>query len=335
MTFACPAPSEVGPRGGRKCSCEIRGITRQESSRGHWPMKAVIEAFEELEALPVNVAILDASGTIVSVNDAWKDFGRRNGLCIPNSGVSSNYLQYCETGEPQSSWFIGDLRKLLAGRLELLTLVYPCHSASKKRWFCMIGLPLSLDEPAGVALLHVNLTDMLALPIAARAMPLAANRRKQVHTTARLEKISGAVERSVSETLSSQLNAMLTGPARSSARHRISAHRESEQILANARLSKRQMQVLRLLGKGKTNKEIADALFRSPNTVKLHVSSILRRLKLKSRTQAALLASRLNKEESIDVEDDTRTWKKTAAPVKQRTRNGSPLPPGDPTTWLR
>ena len=206
-----------------------------------------------------------------------------------------------------------------------MTFVYPCHSACKKRWFCMIGLPLSLDEPAGVALLHVNLTDMLPRPMGVRAMPLAATRRKQVHTTTRLEEISGAVERSVSETLSSQLNAMLTGPGRSSARHRISAHRKSEQILADARLSKRQMQVLRLLGKGKTNKEIAGVLFRSPNTIKLHVSAILRRLKLKSRTQAALLASRLNKEESIDVEGDTRTWKKTPTPVKRRSRNVASL----------
>jgi DNA-binding CsgD family transcriptional regulator len=304
----------------------------RRSNRVAVGMKAVIEAFEELKALPVSVAILDTSGTIAAVNDAWKDFGRCNGLCIPNFGVGSNYLQYCGTEEPQSSRFIGDLRELLAGRLELLTFVYPCHSANKKRWFCMIGLPLSLDEPAGVALLHVNLTDMLPRPMGVRAMPLAATRRKQVHATTRLEEISGAVERSVSETLSSQLNAMLTSPGRSSARHRISAHRESEQILADARLSKRQMQVLRLLGKGKTNKEIASVLFRSPNTIKLHVSAILRRLKLKSRTQAALLASRLNKEESIDVEGDTRTWKKTPTPVKQRKRNGSPLSPGDPTT---
>ena len=66
-------------------------------------------------------------------------------------------------------------------------------------------------------------------------------------------------------------------------------------------LSKRHMEVLRLLGEGKTNKEIAKALCRSPNTIKLHVSAILRLLKLKGRTQAALFASKVYKEnESID-----------------------------------
>ncbi len=58
-------------------------------------------------------------------------------------------------------------------------------------------------------------------------------------------------------------------------------------------LSKRQREVFRLLGEGKTNGEIARALFRSPNTIKLHVSAILKQLDMRNRTQAALLASRL------------------------------------------
>jgi DNA-binding CsgD family transcriptional regulator len=66
-----------------------------------------------------------------------------------------------------------------------------------------------------------------------------------------------------------------------------------------------------ILGEGKTNKEIAEALFRSPNTIKLHVSAILQQLKLKSRTQAALLASRLLKEGSPDLSGgDVKSWKK-------------------------
>jgi DNA-binding CsgD family transcriptional regulator len=85
-------------------------------------------------------------------------------------------------------------------------------------------------------------------------------------------------------------------------------------------LSKRQMDVLRLLGEGKTNKEIAKALGRSPNTVKLHVSAILRLLKLKSRTQAALFASKIYKqtEGSIDLlSSGIRSWKKTGTPAKR------------------
>jgi len=73
-----------------------------------------------------------------------------------------------------------------------------------------------------------------------------------------------------------------------------------------------------LLGEGKTNKQIAEALFRSPNTVKLHVSAILRQLNLKSRTQAALLASTLQKEGSNDpLISGVMSWKKTRAAQQQ------------------
>jgi len=89
-------------------------------------------------------------------------------------------------------------------------------------------------------------------------------------------------------------------------------------------LSKRHMEVLRLLGEGNTNKEIARILCRSPNTIKLHVSAILRLLKLKSRTQAALFASKVYKG-SIDFPSSgVRSWKKTGTPATQckvRARN--------------
>ena len=278
-------------------------------------MKRVVEAFEVLKALPVSAAILDATGTIVAVNDTWKEFGRRNGLSIPDSGIGSNYLQYCTAGEPK---FKTDLRALLTGKLDLLTLVYPCHSPSEERWFSLIGVPLSLGKPAGVALMHVNLTGMLTPQISASPMQVERTGIGQVRSTTDVETISGVIERSMSETLSSQLNAMFTDTGRNSAREK--AHREADQILVCTRLSERQMQVLRLLGEGKTNKEIAETLFRSPNTVKLHVSAILQQLNLKSRTQAALLASRLCKEGSTDLSGgDAKSWKKTPA-ARRRTR---------------
>ena len=272
-------------------------------------MKRVVEAFEVLKALPVSAAILDASGMIVAVNDTWKEFGRRNGLCIPDSGIGSNYLQYCASG---GSEFTTELRALLAGKLDLLTCVYPCHSPGEQRWFSLIGVPLSLAKPAGVALMHVNLTGMLTPQIAASPMQVETTGGGQVRPTTNVDIISGVIERSLSEALSSELNRMFTGTDQGSAREKALAHREADQMLARTRLSKRQIQVLRLLGEGKTNKEIAEALFRSPNTIKLHVSAILQQLKLKSRTQAALLASRLYKEGSTDLAgSDVKSLKKT------------------------
>jgi NarL family two-component system response regulator LiaR len=55
-------------------------------------------------------------------------------------------------------------------------------------------------------------------------------------------------------------------------------------------LSEREMEVLRLLAQGKSNREIAEQLVITELTVRTHVSNILGKLHLASRTQAALYA---------------------------------------------
>lgn len=56
-------------------------------------------------------------------------------------------------------------------------------------------------------------------------------------------------------------------------------------------LSKREKEVLTLLAReGTTNKEIAEALHITENTVKAHLSSILEKMRVRNRQQAAILA---------------------------------------------
>lgn len=58
-----------------------------------------------------------------------------------------------------------------------------------------------------------------------------------------------------------------------------------------AELTPRELDVLKLIGEGASNREIANALYLSEGTVKNHVTSILGRLNLRDRTQAALFAA--------------------------------------------
>jgi DNA-binding NarL/FixJ family response regulator len=66
-------------------------------------------------------------------------------------------------------------------------------------------------------------------------------------------------------------------------------------------LTERETDVLRLLAKGLANKEIARELAIGDKTVKSHVSSILSKLGVQSRTQAALHAARIGLVSSAEV----------------------------------
>lgn len=73
----------------------------------------------------------------------------------------------------------------------------------------------------------------------------------------------------------------------------ISVMREEEAALSNPlakNLSKRELQVLERLCKGKANKEIARDLDLQEVTIKLHVKTLCRKLDARNRTQAAMMA---------------------------------------------
>jgi DNA-binding CsgD family transcriptional regulator len=63
--------------------------------------------------------------------------------------------------------------------------------------------------------------------------------------------------------------------------------------LEYAGLSRREFEALRLVSVGRTNREIAKALFVSPRTVGMHVSNLLMKLGCRSRTETTHRAAEL------------------------------------------
>ena len=59
-----------------------------------------------------------------------------------------------------------------------------------------------------------------------------------------------------------------------------------------AGLSDRESEVLEALCQGMSNKEMAEVLFVSPETIKSHVSTVIGKLGVKDRTQAVIFAIR-------------------------------------------
>jgi len=73
--------------------------------------------------------------------------------------------------------------------------------------------------------------------------------------------------------------------------NRISAQRAVD-LKVFSELTDREREVLKLIGNGKRNREIAEELFISEKTVKNHVSNIFWKLQVNDRTEAALFAAR-------------------------------------------
>ena len=76
-------------------------------------------------------------------------------------------------------------------------------------------------------------------------------------------------------------------------RSRLRLAERPDDVVARRRrfgLTEREADVLLLLGEARTNREIGEALFISPKTVSVHVSSIMRKLGVRRRADAARMA---------------------------------------------
>lgn len=66
----------------------------------------------------------------------------------------------------------------------------------------------------------------------------------------------------------------------------------SQRLPHRYRLTEREFEILALIVEGRTNPEIATALYLSTNTIKTHVTAILNKLGVNDRLQAAVFAVR-------------------------------------------
>lgn len=101
--------------------------------------------------------------------------------------------------------------------------------------------------------------------------------------TASAEEISGAIRKAMKN------EAVLAGKATN-----IMINTLNRRSPKHTLLTQRELEVLQLIGEGKTNKEISTALFIGIKTVKTHVSNVLSKLELEDRTKAAVYANQNN-----------------------------------------
>src|SRR5215218_629647 len=127
-----------------------------------WHLRAGRRRAAFLNELPEEAAVVEGSGTIVAVNEAWRRFAKHNGADPGEVSEGANYLGVCAGARGELSEyarsFAEGLRSVLRGTEERFALEYPCHSPKEKRWFVgSVGRLADGDAPLALVA-HENVT---------------------------------------------------------------------------------------------------------------------------------------------------------------------------------
>lgn len=146
--------------------------------------EAALRASEEinrrtLQALPAHIAVIDASGVILAVNQAWLDFAAANGAAnAPSVCVGADYLATCrraaDAQDEDALRALAGIEDILAGRVSRFTMEYPCHSPDEERWFHLTAVPLGPGGAGGCVITHLDISGRMQAELALRE----ADRRK-------------------------------------------------------------------------------------------------------------------------------------------------------------
>ncbi len=132
---------------------------------------------DTIDALPLHIAVLDADGTILEVNAAWRRFADENGYIGSSYGVGSNYLEILDN-QPSGACLELDvaagIRAVITGEVQCFQGEYPCHSPTEQRWYLMTVSLIQDPGSARVVVAHENITPRVLANLALRD----ADRRK-------------------------------------------------------------------------------------------------------------------------------------------------------------
>ena len=115
-----------------------------------------------LNALPAQIALLDTKGTILSVNEAWRQCAGANTVRGLGAAVGMNYLAICDGAAggdaPQARQVADGIRSVLSGAEKSFSFEYSCHSPTEQGWFLSTVTPLTNYGANGAILMRRDVT---------------------------------------------------------------------------------------------------------------------------------------------------------------------------------
>jgi DNA-binding CsgD family transcriptional regulator len=232
-----------------------------------------------VDNISVAGVLLDPAGTIVEMSQDWKAQSKK-WTTQPNVAVGKNYFEYCIRPDQHSIEILRGFKDLLAKRVDFFSTIYWLDKTDGKEWFLIAASPQSPVLPNTVVV-HIDITAILRGNSQLSALMLGLGAAA-----------SGQVEATITSTIRSAIAETLSRP-----RPKPSTLADEPSIADQkqlAKLTKSQIEILSYLADGMSNIEIAKARGISINTVKDQVATVIEKLDVSNRTQAALFAARNN-----------------------------------------
>lgn len=137
-------------------------ITSKKNRRSRSTGGNLTPVLRLLDRLDDGVALLDASGTILFVNDAWVGFGTANTADPRSNGTGVNYLHTCDRagqrGCREAEKTAAGIRSVLNGLSSRFELEYACHARWERRWFRLLALPWIEGRTRRALVQHIDIT---------------------------------------------------------------------------------------------------------------------------------------------------------------------------------
>lgn len=113
-----------------------------------------------INSLTAHIAVLDKSGTIVMVNDAWRRFAVENGGDPNKMSENANYITACQNmGQDDYLSFQKNMQGVIDGTTEEFKTEYLCESTEGRVFhFLMRAVPLQ-NESGGAVVAHYDISE--------------------------------------------------------------------------------------------------------------------------------------------------------------------------------
>jgi signal transduction histidine kinase len=142
---------------------ELLGALEREQAAREEEAQRSQELQRTLDSLSAHIAILDESGEIIAVNEAWRAFAEANGGDPERVSEGSNYLRVCQSAvglnSGEAAAFVEGIRAVLSGGRESFEMEYPCHAPTERRWFIGRVTPFFSNEKPWAVVAHENITE--------------------------------------------------------------------------------------------------------------------------------------------------------------------------------